>query len=127
MCLQTGHDNWVRGIIFHPGGKFLLTASDDKTLRTWDLANKRNSKTIEAHSHFVTSLGALPGLAAVLLVHYVLSRAGIQWSTSSDECFIVYISKSSQYISALSMTSPFVDSTAEFTEFLDTFDLLSAK
>ena len=58
LCyLQAGHDNWVRGIVFHPGGKFLLSASDDKTLRTWDIANKRNSKTIEAHAHFVTSLG----------------------------------------------------------------------
>ena len=55
--LQVGHNNWVRGIRFHPGGKYILSASDDKTLRVWDIANKRNSKTIEAHSHFVTSLG----------------------------------------------------------------------
>ena len=56
--LQIGHDNWVRGLKFHPGGKFLLSASDDKTLRVWDIKNKRNSKTLNAHTHFVTSLGS---------------------------------------------------------------------
>lgn len=43
--------------MFHPGGKFIISASDDKTLRVWDIVNKRNTKTIEAHSHFCTSLG----------------------------------------------------------------------
>ena len=54
---QVGHDNWVRGLVFHPGGKYLVSASDDKTLRIWDIANKRNSKTIDAHGHFTTSVG----------------------------------------------------------------------
>ncbi|KAK3084392.1 hypothetical protein FSP39_012818, partial [Pinctada imbricata] len=53
---ETGHDNWVRGLVFHPGGKYILSASDDKTLRIWDIKNKRNHKTLEAHSHFTTSL-----------------------------------------------------------------------
>ena len=57
LCFQIGHDNWVRGLLFHQGGKYLLSASDDKTIRVWDIHNKRNSKTLNAHGHFVTSLG----------------------------------------------------------------------
>jgi len=59
LCLfiLTGHDNWVRGLLFHPGGKYLLSCSDDKTLRVWDIKNKRNTKIIDAHTHFCTSLG----------------------------------------------------------------------
>jgi platelet-activating factor acetylhydrolase IB subunit alpha len=59
MCLFTlvGHDNWVRGVVFHPGGKFIVSASDDKSLRVWDTRNKRCQKTLEAHQHFCTSLG----------------------------------------------------------------------
>ncbi|KAJ5551391.1 WD domain-containing protein [Penicillium sp. DV-2018c] len=39
-CIMTliGHDNWVRAIAFHPGGKYLLSVSDDRTLRCWDLS-----------------------------------------------------------------------------------------
>ena len=77
QCLfsMAGHDNWVRGgcaaltlycislhrlaagITWHPGGKYLLTASDDKTLRVWDIAHRRCHKTLDAHTHFATSLG----------------------------------------------------------------------
>lgn len=57
LILLAGHDNWVRGVVFHPGGKFLISASDDKTLRVWDVRNKRCQKTLEAHKHFCTSLG----------------------------------------------------------------------
>lgn len=42
--------------MFHPSGKFLLSASDDKTLKVWDLKSGRCMKTMEAHSHFVTCI-----------------------------------------------------------------------
>ena len=54
--LQTGHDNWIRALVFHPTGKYLLSASDDKTIRIWDLKTGRCTKTIDAHGHFVTCL-----------------------------------------------------------------------
>lgn len=64
---QAGHDNWVRGVKFHPGGKYLVSASDDKTVRVWNIANKRYQKTIDAHSHFVTSIGLLFVILSVVL------------------------------------------------------------
>lgn len=57
LFVLVGHDNWVRGAVFHPGGKFLVSVSDDKTLRVWDLRNKRCLKTLDAHKHFCTSVG----------------------------------------------------------------------
>lgn len=51
-----GHDNWVRGLKFHPGGTKLLSVGDDKSLRVWDLPNKRLAKSLDAHGHFVTSI-----------------------------------------------------------------------
>jgi len=57
--LQVGHDNWVRSVLFHPGGKYLVSCSDDKTLRIWDYKNKRCAKTLAAHEHFATTLGEL--------------------------------------------------------------------
>lgn len=60
-CIQThidqgGHDNWVRALVFHPSGKFLLSASDDHTIRVWELATGRCVKTVQAHSHFVACM-----------------------------------------------------------------------
>ena len=58
VCLfQVGHDNWVRGVLVHPGGRLVVSCADDKTLRIWDYKNKRCMKTLCAHEHFVTSLG----------------------------------------------------------------------
>ncbi|RVD82964.1 WD40 repeat [Arthrobotrys flagrans] len=58
----TGHDNWVKGIVFHPSGRYLLSCSDDKTIRCWDLSqNGRCVKVIEpAHGHFVTCIKWAP-------------------------------------------------------------------
>ena len=65
---KVGHDNWVRGVLFHSGGKFILSCADDKTLRVWDFKNKRCMKTLNAHEHFVTSLGMY--CCAVLATKY---------------------------------------------------------
>lgn len=55
---QIGHDNWIRGLCFHPGGgKVIVSVGDDKTLRIWDFKNRRCQKSLEAHTHFATTIG----------------------------------------------------------------------
>ncbi|KAB8233038.1 WD40 repeat domain-containing protein [Aspergillus alliaceus] len=64
-CLMTlvGHDSWVQALVFHPGGKYLLSVSDDKTLRCWDLSQQGKCvKTLDAHESFVTCLRWAPGV-----------------------------------------------------------------
>ena len=65
-CIKilVGHDNWVRGLVFHPGGKFLLSVADDYTLRCWDLTQDgRCVKTIsDAHGHFVQCIRWAPSV-----------------------------------------------------------------
>ncbi|KAI0703560.1 miller-Dieker lissencephaly protein [Cytidiella melzeri] len=52
-----GHDNWVRALVFHPNGKFLLSASDDNSIRIWELKTARCFRTVDKpHGHFVTCL-----------------------------------------------------------------------
>ncbi|KAF2400845.1 nuclear distribution protein PAC1 [Trichodelitschia bisporula] len=59
-----GHDNWVRALVFHPGGKYLLSCGDDKTIRCWDLSQEGKCvKTVEnAHNHFVAGMRWAPGI-----------------------------------------------------------------
>jgi len=70
-CVKTliGHDNWVRCVLFHPSGKFILSSSDDKSICVWDLTkNGRLIKKIDkAHDQFVTCLDwnrTIPQLAS---------------------------------------------------------------
>jgi platelet-activating factor acetylhydrolase IB subunit alpha len=52
-----GHDNWVRDIYFHPDGKHLISVSDDRAIKIWDLKEQRCIKTLsEAHEHFIQCL-----------------------------------------------------------------------
>lgn len=42
MCFMifVGYDNWVCGVLFYFGGKFILSCVDDKILCVWDYKNK---------------------------------------------------------------------------------------
>ncbi|KAG6002736.1 protein with putative role during mitosis [Claviceps maximensis] len=66
ICFKTivGHDNWVSSLVFHPGGKFLLSCADDKTIRCWDLSQEAKcvKVLVDAHSHFVSCLRWAPGM-----------------------------------------------------------------
>ncbi|KAI0553859.1 nuclear distribution protein pac-1a [Xylaria curta] len=74
-CLLTlvGHDNWIRALVFHPGGKYLLSVSDDKTLRCWDLSQDgRCVKVIgEPHERFIAALQWAPSI-----VHNDIAASG---------------------------------------------------
>ncbi|KAL1870792.1 hypothetical protein VTK73DRAFT_2516 [Phialemonium thermophilum] len=65
-CIKTlaGHDNWVRAIVFHPGGKYILSVADDKTLRCWDLTQegKMVKCLSDAHGHFISCLRWAPSI-----------------------------------------------------------------
>lgn len=44
----------MREVIFHPNGKHLISVSDDKSIRIWDLQERRCIKVLhEAHDHFI--------------------------------------------------------------------------
>lgn len=59
-----GHDNWIRGITFHPGGRYLVSVADDKTMRCWDLSQEGKCVKVidDAHGHFVTSIRWAPSV-----------------------------------------------------------------
>ncbi|KAF2674708.1 nuclear migration protein-like protein nudF [Microthyrium microscopicum] len=59
-----GHDNWIRALVFHPGGKYLLSCSEDKTIRCWDLSQEGKCvKTITgAHDHFIADMRWAPSI-----------------------------------------------------------------
>jgi platelet-activating factor acetylhydrolase IB subunit alpha len=68
-CLATfvAHENWVRSVLIHPSGNYVISASDDKTIRVFDVAGKRCLRVLEkAHDHFVTSIAMHPTLPVLV-------------------------------------------------------------
>lgn len=73
-----GHDNWVRGLVFHPGGKYLLSVADDKTIRCWDLTQEAKCvRTVDsAHAHFVSCIRWAPSVMKDVPVNGESNAAG---------------------------------------------------
>ncbi|MFM6254394.1 MAG: WD40 repeat domain-containing protein, partial [Dolichospermum sp.] len=45
-----GHSDSVTAIAFTPDGKTVISGSDDKTIKTWDLETGEIKMTLEGHS-----------------------------------------------------------------------------
>lgn len=54
----------MRALVFYPGGKYLLSVSDDKTLRCWDLSQEGKCVKVlrDVHDRFVTCLRWAPAI-----------------------------------------------------------------
>ena len=52
-----GHDGWVNKLDFHHNGKYLISASDDKSVWLWDLVNNGIPiRMVKIHDMFVQGL-----------------------------------------------------------------------
>lgn len=63
QLIQTlmGHESWVRGLVFHPSGRFLLSVGDDGTIRSWDLTDRGKLRaTTEDQAGFVSCIRWVP-------------------------------------------------------------------
>lgn len=38
----SGHDGWVKSLVWHPSGRYLLSCGDDGSMRVWDMTNSNH-------------------------------------------------------------------------------------
>jgi formylglycine-generating enzyme required for sulfatase activity len=55
-----GHPEQVNGVAYSPDGRWLASASDDRTLRLWDAETGRRARTLEGHAGWVMGVAFSP-------------------------------------------------------------------
>ena len=54
IAVFEAHTDYIRSIAIHPTQPYILTSSDDMTIKLWDWENSwKNIQTFEGHSHYV--------------------------------------------------------------------------
>lgn len=57
LAVFNSHENWVRSVLIHPNGKYIISCGDDRSMRVFDIQAKRCLRTLDhAHDHFVASM-----------------------------------------------------------------------
>jgi WD40 repeat protein len=60
MQTLKGHSAKVSGVAITPDGRRAISASDDKTLRVWDLESGQDIRTLEGHTGSVNGVAITP-------------------------------------------------------------------
>jgi WD40 repeat protein len=60
LCTMEGHPQQVRSVAVTADGKRAVSASNDRTLKVWDLKSGRALRTLEGHFFFVSGVAVTP-------------------------------------------------------------------
>lgn len=55
-----GHSGWIRSVAISPDGQTLVSVSEDKTIKLWNLNTGQLLRTLTGHSDKVTSVAISP-------------------------------------------------------------------
>ncbi len=76
----TDHENWIRGVVVHPSGKYVISVSEDRSIRCFDLKDKRCTRALkDAHEHFISCVDIHPK-------GNVVSTGGVDKNVKVWEC-----------------------------------------
>ena len=87
IVLQSGHGANISALAFTPNGKFLVTASEDSTLKLWNPETGAEIRTLRGHSNIVTALAISADSA--LIASASLDHTLRVWNTATGETLAV--------------------------------------
>jgi WD40 repeat protein len=60
LASMGGHEDVVFSVAFHPSGRYLVSASFDKTVRLWDVERRKLERVLKGHSDLVYAVAFSP-------------------------------------------------------------------
>ncbi|KAL2339052.1 hypothetical protein Fmac_013498 [Flemingia macrophylla] len=87
MQEYTGHEQGVSDLAFSSDSRFLVSASDDKTLRLWDVPTGSLIKTLQGHTNYVFCVNFNP--QSNVIVSGSFDETVRVWDVKSGKCLKV--------------------------------------
>jgi len=56
----TGHGDWVQSVAFSPDGRWLVSGSNDKTIKVWDISKGALVGTLHGHGYAINTVAVSP-------------------------------------------------------------------
>lgn len=89
VIVQSGHYEAVTAIDYSPDGKFIITGSDDKTLKLWETATGREIRTFNGHLKPITNVDFSPDGNKVISSSY-FDNTAIVWDIQTGKQLITF-------------------------------------
>jgi WD40 repeat protein/NAD-dependent dihydropyrimidine dehydrogenase PreA subunit len=97
-----GHDKKINSVIITPDGNNILSASDDNTIKTWDLYSRNLIETFETHEEGVTSIAiSLDGKFMLSSGGQIKKNKTIKVWSMDDKTLIKELKKHKSYITSI--------------------------
>ena len=55
MCMHLGHSSYVKTVAISPDGKYIVSGSNDNSIKVWDLSSGREVHTLTGKTNNTTT------------------------------------------------------------------------
>ena len=114
---MAGHAALVRACVVTPDGRRVVAASDDHTLKVWDLASGRVETTLTGHAAGVRACAVTPDGRRVISASE--DRTLKVWDLASDACLLTHRANTGYFAVAATATAIIAGDPAGAVWFFD--------
>ena len=85
IAVLSEHTDWTRSVVFSSDGRSLVSGSDDKTVKLWDMQTGGVVKTFYGHTNWVCSVSV--SVDCIRVASGSVDATCRLWDTQTGECF----------------------------------------